>query len=290
MKILILTVLLAVMQALSPIPGKAADNPAGAGQDVKDNSSQNQKPTAEPMAVRNPNESPSTKRDTGQQSHNDTEHTVGISKLPPVSVTRSWLDWGLWVFSGLLVLVGALQIWLLLGTLRAIKRQADNMDRQSDILKDTGERQLRAYVSVSRAQLKIGKGIIRAQVHIKNYGQTPAYEVRQWIHKWVESHPLSVALPEPSEDFKMATAILGPGDHNVMDVSWQMPPNLVLGTRASTVYIYGKILYKDAFGRTRYAKYRLIHGGSEPLPNPVVDDKGILTVGLKSDAEGNDAD
>jgi hypothetical protein len=70
---------------------------------------------------------------TGVEHPEDAQHTVGISKLPPVSVTRDWADWGVWVFSFLLVVVGFLQVWLLWRTLGAMKQQADLMKQQADI-------------------------------------------------------------------------------------------------------------------------------------------------------------
>ncbi len=84
-----------------------------------------------------PAQAPRKPADNSQQHTEDAQHTVGISKLPPVSVTKDWADWGVWVFSGLLVVVGFLQVWLLWGTLRAIRRQADIMDLQAKKLDES---------------------------------------------------------------------------------------------------------------------------------------------------------
>jgi hypothetical protein len=144
-KLFVLTMLLAVMQAAPPVPRKTADNPTKTSSYVKNHSGSDQKPSAQPRPLVQPNESPASKRDTNQQGRKDAEQTVGISKLPPVSVTRNWADWGYWGFAGLLVVVGFFQV-LLLGrqasimaqqsilseeTLGAIKRQADIMERQT---------------------------------------------------------------------------------------------------------------------------------------------------------------
>jgi hypothetical protein len=80
-----------------------------------------------------PASSPQTQTNSGGQHSEDAQRSVGISKLPPVSVTRDWADWGVWVFSLLLVVVGFLQVWLLWSTLGAMKRQADLMKQQGDI-------------------------------------------------------------------------------------------------------------------------------------------------------------
>jgi hypothetical protein len=87
----------------------------------------------QPSKAPAPASSPQAQTNSGGQHSDDAERTVGISKLPPVSVTRDWADWGVWVFSFLLVVVGVLQVWLLWRTLGAMKQQADLMKQQADI-------------------------------------------------------------------------------------------------------------------------------------------------------------
>lgn len=87
----------------------------------------------QPTKASTPASSPQTQTNSGGQHPEDAQHTVGISKLPSVSVTRDWADWGVWVFSLLLVVVGFLQVWLLRSTLGAMRQQADLMKQQGDI-------------------------------------------------------------------------------------------------------------------------------------------------------------
>ena len=61
----------------------------------------------------------------------------------------------------------------------------------------------------------------------------------------------------------------------------------VLGTPQATLYIYGKVTYKDAFGNEQYTNYRLIHGGAEAVR--LKNKNGIPTGLLKPDTSGNDA-
>src|SRR5207245_7595708 len=129
---------------------------------------------------------------------------------------------------------------------------------------DAAVRQLRAYVCLSGALIAFKKANApEVQVDMKNCGQTPAYDVRQWIHTWIEEHPLKVALPEPPADFPMSIAILLPGGNNMMVIERKPPISQeilnVLGTSQATLYIYGKLTYKDAFGHYRNTDYRLIH-------------------------------
>ncbi len=133
MKLLALAVLLAVIQAAPPIPRKAPDNTAEASQKVKADSQDNQKQTSSSPALLKTDSNRPPERNNNQQRSDNAEHTVGISKLPPVSVTRDLADWGVWFFSLLLVIVGFLQVLLLRSTLRAIQRQADDMGRQVDL-------------------------------------------------------------------------------------------------------------------------------------------------------------
>jgi hypothetical protein len=61
-----------------------------------------------------------------------------------------------------------------------------------------------------------------------------------------------------------------------------------LGTMELTLYAYGKVTYRDAFGNQRYTRYRLMHGGGEQIH---LRDKNGIAVGLlKPDYEGNEAD
>jgi hypothetical protein len=68
---------------------------------------------------------------------------------------------------------------------------------QNALLRDTAQRQLRAYICVTGGLLKfLRPEVPEVQIHLKNAGQTPAYDVRGWIHMWIEAYPLTVDLPE----------------------------------------------------------------------------------------------
>jgi hypothetical protein len=216
------------------------------------------------------------------------------------------------IFTGLLVVVGFLQvvvlIWqscIFLRTLRMIHLQTSIYERQRMQMvkageqteriiaqtRDSAEKQLRAYVCLTRAEMKIGPKFIRVHIHTKNSGQTPAYNVRQWIHQWITDYPLKETLPEPPDDLPMSNAALGPGDHLIMPAGWEnLPSNLVVGTRERTVYIYGKVTYQDAFGRNRFTKYRLILGPNQVEGQPLVSTSGVVDVLLSPYTEGNEQD
>ena len=151
---------------------------------------------------------------------------------------------------------------------------------------ETAERQLRAYVHVARGGIKFDSPETSEwHLEIKNFGQTPAYNVRQWTHIWITAWPLQETLPAPPADFQTAKSILAPGGLEIM--VWIKSPPIptkslpLIGTRSGTIYIYGEIRYVDAFQKERFTKYRLIYGGPR--------DHGSGAGSLMPDHDGNDA-
>jgi hypothetical protein len=186
-----------------------------------------------------------------------------------------------------LVIVGVVQFVALIGqgvvfllTLRSIS--------------DTAQRQLRAYLSVPTTLMKFPKpDVPEVQVHIKNCGQTPAYDVHGWIHMWIEDYPLKVNLPEPPQGFQKSKEVLGPGSVRIFVNARGMPISgrslSLLGTPLGTIFVYGEVRYKDAFGVQRFTKYRFMYGGTEGVRKSKPDAEGVVTALLKPDTDGNDA-
>jgi hypothetical protein len=158
---------------------------------------------------------------------------------------------------------------------------------------DTAQRQLRAYVNVKESLLKFSGSVVEGQIHIQNFGQTPAYAVRHWIHLCVERWPLQIVLPEPPEDFQMSKTVLAPSGKHIMvgqlGGNTRPAPEITLGQHPTrTVYVYGRITYKDAFGDDRYTEYRLTFGGRE-VGRKFNDTNGTLCGRLQEDKDGNNA-
>src|ERR1700688_2394371 len=139
MKYLALAMLLAVVQASPPTPRKAADNPTQtATPPVKSKRATNRVETLSSPAEAKTDRNGPAKIDSSEQHPEDLQHTVGISKLPPVTLSspkRDWADWGVWLFNALLVIVGGLQVVLLCWTLRSIRKQAKEMTRQRVLMR-----------------------------------------------------------------------------------------------------------------------------------------------------------
>lgn len=111
--ILLLAVLLTIVQTSPPSPKQTADNSNPTTSNVKNDKQNNETPPHDNVtAVKTPANRPS-QGNRDQQTETNPEHSVGISKLPVVSVEP---DYGMYAFSGLLVIVGAIQVWLLYRT------------------------------------------------------------------------------------------------------------------------------------------------------------------------------
>src|ERR1019366_8210877 len=138
MKILALAMLLAIMQAAPPVPRKAADSPTSASKKVQNDTSHEQN-NASQFEATNANTPKATDHQNAinGQRHEDADRPIAIRELPTVTVNsrRDWADWGTWIFSFLLMVVGALQVLLLRWTLRVIRRQAKEMIRQRILMR-----------------------------------------------------------------------------------------------------------------------------------------------------------
>jgi hypothetical protein len=133
MKYAVLAVLLAVMQGAPPVPRQASNDAAQTPANVKAKSKPNQAQPAPAPASGKANSNGPTESDSSKQHPRDTDHSVVIRELPTVTVNsprRDWVDWGGWLFNLLLVGVGAFQVLLLCWTLRVIRVQAREMQRQ----------------------------------------------------------------------------------------------------------------------------------------------------------------
>jgi len=148
----------------------------------------------------------------------------------------------------------------------------------------SAQRQLRAYVLPDQATLADGTmlnppqperaNVPGAFMSIKNSGQTPAYKVTSWARITVipvreeNTLVLPVTLPEQffntlgREGFFSKTLWLDRplAANEIADVA--------NGTRA--VYLYGTIVYRDAFNKKRHTNFRLRYNGQFPPVQGVI--------------------
>lgn len=180
-------------------------------------------------------------------------------------------------FEGWLVWIGIAQTLALILTIFAIMRQTGT-------LKDSAERQLRAYVLPDNGTIinianpvpifpgqvfpptgaeitNVACGPI-AHIQIKNTGQTPAFNVENWGNICIRECPLVATLPGKVGPNPIRST-LGSGIistktlfHNPVLTAKEIA-DLRAGTAA--IYVYGEIHYKDIFNQPHSTKFSLMH-------------------------------
>jgi hypothetical protein len=128
MKYIALAVLLAVTQTGTPVPLQTTNSSTNTTQNGKSQGDANKTPAPQSAIINGAKQPEASQGHSSEQRQNDTQHSVVVRELPPVTVTppkRDWADWGFWCFNLLLVVVGGFQIWLLTLTWKIIRRQTD---------------------------------------------------------------------------------------------------------------------------------------------------------------------
>jgi hypothetical protein len=136
--------------------------------------------------------------------------------------------------------------------------------------RETAERQLRAYIGIS---LKTAPNIQvdtdpRAVFAYKNFGQTPARELRYWMRMTTE--PAFNAA-----EFGSARFALNPQDTDYIDANLGLILNDT-GVKRITdgvvkIYVFGEIKYDDVTGTERTTGFRFEYGGQR-----LIDTKAMI--------------
>lgn len=175
----------------------------------------------------------------------------------------------------LLILVGAIQYWL---------------------SRDTARRQLRAYVGFESGKIWIGAKwgpSPVAHIQLKNFGLTPATDV---IHRaaMVVTNPaepsLNPLVARPTEGVMVVSPAqpvykrvqLLDAAEKVRAMTEDERTSL---NRGKHILVYGLVTYRDAFGKRRTTRYRLLHSSFIPFTDTT--DEGV---DLAYCADGNDAE
>jgi len=225
-----------------------------------------------------PTPTPSARLLIGQGADRGVDHDTTIN------LWMAALTGGLLLVAGVQAYLFLVQLRLMREAMRVSQEGARAATETAEAMKQTTQRGLRAYVAVSHSTIHFPRpGIPVVKVVVRNTGQTPASNVRQWIHMWVERYPLTVELGEPPEGFVMGQGHLG-GNGGTSEMVIERPNPIApcmhdrIGTADCTIYIYGRVEYDDIFGHRHFLKYRLMYGGAE---------EG-LEGSLKSCPEGNE--
>lgn len=129
-----------------------------------------------------------------------------------------------------------------------------------------------------------GEGPV-ANLIVRNSGSTPAFKVVHYTGIHVAEYPLKSELPAIQKIKNPPNSAIAPEGINTKRVNHWKPLTSaqIAGLRDGTVaiWVYGEIIYRDAFRRKRRSRYRLFH--SAPTG----------TIGITTDLtwaeEGNDA-
>jgi len=169
----------------------------------------------------------------------------------------------------LVLAIATIRLWI------ATNRLWEGAERSS-------ERQLRAYVCLNKTSVVIDKdNFPKINFVVTNFGQTPAYEWRQWHSAVLTDFPLSVDLPPIKDLPTVPGSIIGPTDSRHLygnplpeDIHAPLAGNRrvtsdelrALRNGSKALYVYGEGTYRDAFGNQRFLRFRVMTGGPLGLP------------------------
>ena len=136
MRKLLAVLAIVVAQVVPPMPGQQTGTSRN-GSDKSAQQRQGDKSATNPPAMvpaLKPVESGGNSRGIARE---DKEQSVNLTNVPPITIVekeKTWkdrlFDWGPWVFNFLLVIVGAIGVWLARRTLGEIERQANLLNQQ----------------------------------------------------------------------------------------------------------------------------------------------------------------
>ena len=208
--------------------------------------------------------------------------------------------WAKLMFFATMVAVGltGFGIWLIKRTLDETKVAAKHTEGMLEEAKKTteaahaaiqatdknAERQLRAYVHISNAEVvTIGPASNQEVVLvIKNYGQTPSSHARTRAGAGVQEWPLKTQLPDVPEDILEGIGPLPPGRPGTLSVPVPKLNDREMGelqAGRAAIFCYGEITYDDGFSPVqRWTKFRLACHG-----------EGLADGHMQECEEGNEA-
>jgi hypothetical protein len=277
MKLLVLTVVLAVMQAAPPVPQpQTTDKPAGSDNNVQSKPKQNPSPSltpVEPLIHIEPKQNA-----TYQPNKANTPELIPVCGVSPVSVDSFWWNRSYVIFTGLLVGVGIAGAYLAKRTLRRIEeagKQTDRMlalaEKQAESAKVAAEAARdnvaidreslqtvqRAYVTFPMFDLQMVKVDNKwyFRLAIENTGNTPAHIGEICVnYQW---YPGASGLPEdyPFSDqrtdkrlFFTSLAAKGKTYSSKLEIEHAVIQQVYAGQ--ARLFFYGWVTYKDVFEGT----------------------------------------
>jgi hypothetical protein len=177
---------------------------------------------------------------------------------------RDMSRWALYMWIATMVGIG-----LVGATLFETRKAAQAAEAVVTVTREMGQRELRAYVTVTDVQLlafTVGERI-RVKVVFKNTGATPAYECTLVTRIRIARFP----APETSFDYPTlahnpAKVLIGPDAPFSQQSS---PPHALtqfehdeVSSGRCALYFWGRLNYRDAFEADRWTTFRSMTGGN----------------------------
>lgn len=139
-------------------------------------------------------------------------------------------------------------------------------ERSVSVAQDTAQMQLRAYLNYDQATLfDFETDCPFLQISIKNYGHTPAYEVRFRIGIGLVMAPTHRPAPPPLKEWQ-DFGVVAPQAPVVMQRTL-INPSIPVSAKQSVktggagVFVSGEIVYRDAFDNRRRTTFLCLYGG-----------------------------
>jgi hypothetical protein len=192
----------------------------------------------------------------------DTLSRIDHGKPRPPQQHRDWFDYA---HGGILLLTFLAALAAAIFTARQAYLANKQLTAARDALKiseETAKRQLRAYMFYVGAGISQDAGnptAYIASIDIKNWGQTPAFNVYSWINAAVGEYPLrsNLVMATPADE----NSDVGPGAGFRMEYIIQ--PTLTdqdlndIRSGGKRIYVWGTIRYTDTFNQPHYTEFRL---------------------------------
>ena len=161
-------------------------------------------------------------------------------------------------------ILNAFGIGLLLFTFFATVAAALGTWRTVGVMRNTGERQLRAYIAIVGGHIRMinNNTAIEVGLQIKNAGQTPAYRFQTFgLFEIVAAGAPFPAVPDERQ--RGEESVLLPGQTADIVLRANLAPQdtlAVLTARTRVVYAWGRVDCIDAFNTHRWVRFRIIQG------------------------------
>jgi hypothetical protein len=163
--------------------------------------------------------------------------------------------------------------------------QAISLKRTIAVTREIGERQLRAYITVSPGSIieqDEEKGRRHFELHpvLRNTGQTPAYDVQYTARVEIQSYPLpeDFAYPVPAIGNYASVSCLGAQNvsfgvigaeatYGAVELAAVRAAAAVSGAAIRRLWLWGTVRYTDAFKEKRYTNFCFyVLWGDEGVP------------------------